>query len=83
MGVAKHIGNAMTFKILTDNTKQSFYRSEVHSALDHNATNLRIDNTFEDETTKVLVKYMQRSISDASKATQHQNVNAGPTDGEN
>ena len=43
VGVAENIGNVMTFKILTDNTKKVIYRSEVRSALYHNTTNLRID----------------------------------------
>ena len=81
MGVAENIGNAMSLKILTDDTKKVIYRSEVRSALDHNATNLRIDNIFEDETAKVFVKSMQKGIGDAAEATQHQNANAGPTDG--
>ena len=65
MGVAENIGNAMTFKIHTDNTKKVIYRSEVHSALEHNATNnLRIVNIFDDETTKVFVKSMKKGVRD-------------------
>ena len=48
--VAEHVGNAMTFKILTDDTKKIIYHSEVRSALDHNTTNLRIDDIFRDQT---------------------------------
>ena len=40
MGVAEHVGNTMTFEILTDDTNKVVYRAEVRSALDYNATKL-------------------------------------------
>ena len=39
VGIAENVGHAMTYKILTDDTKKVIYRSNVHSALmkeDHN-----------------------------------------------
>ena len=66
--VAEHVGTAVTFQILTDDTKKVIYRYEVGSALDHTATNLRMDDIFDDQTTNVFVKNMQKGVSDAAKA---------------
>ena len=49
VGISEHVGHKMTFKILTDDTRQVIYRSEVRSALDPNNTNLRIDTIFDGE----------------------------------
>ena len=43
VGIAKHCGHAMTIKILTDDTQKIIYRSNVRSALDKKALNLRLD----------------------------------------
>ena len=72
---------AMTFKILTDDSKNVIYRSEVRSTLDHNMTNFRIDNIFDDKTTSVFVKSMKKGVSAAAKATGNELANAAPTDG--
>ena len=43
VGIAENVGHAMTFKILTDDTQKIIYRSNVRSALDPSAPNLRMD----------------------------------------
>ena len=43
VGIAEHVGHAMTYKILTDDTRKVIYRSNVRSALDPSARNRRID----------------------------------------
>ena len=43
VGIAEHVGHAMTFKILTDDTRKVIYRSNVRSALDPRSRNLRMD----------------------------------------
>jgi hypothetical protein len=37
------VGNFMTFKILTDNTKKIFHCSDIHSACDPSSWNLWMD----------------------------------------
>ena len=43
VGISEHVGHAMTFKVLTDDTKKVIYHSELCSALPSNARNLRLD----------------------------------------
>ena len=43
VGIAEHVGHAMTFKVLTDDTLKVLYRSNVRSALNSSAKNKRID----------------------------------------
>ena len=43
VGIAEHVGHAMMYKVLTDDTKRVIYCSNVCSALDPKARNLRLD----------------------------------------
>lgn len=43
VGIAEHVGHAMTYKILTDDTQKVIFRSNVRSALDPMAPNQRLD----------------------------------------
>ena len=43
VGIAENVGHAMTYKILTDDTKKVIYRSNVHSALTTEDCNKRVD----------------------------------------
>jgi hypothetical protein len=43
VGISKSVGHAMTFKILTDDTLKVIHRSNVRSALNPHAKNLRLD----------------------------------------
>ena len=43
VGIAEHCGHAMTFKILTDDTRRVICRSNIRSALDNKSKNLRVD----------------------------------------
>jgi hypothetical protein len=43
VGIRKSVGHAMTFKILTDNTLKVIHQSNVRSALNPHAKNLRLD----------------------------------------
>ena len=43
VGIAENVGHAMTYKILTDDTRCVICRSNVRSALDSAARNLRMD----------------------------------------
>jgi hypothetical protein len=43
VGVRKNVGHFMTYKILMDNTRQIIHHSNIRSAADPNARNLRLD----------------------------------------
>jgi hypothetical protein len=43
VGISKSVGHAMTLKILTDQTLKVIHRSNVRSALNPHAKNLRLD----------------------------------------
>jgi hypothetical protein len=43
VGISENVGNFMMFKILTNDTHKIIYRSNLRSACDPNARNLRID----------------------------------------
>ena len=55
VGIAEHVGHAMTFQILTDETRKVIARSLVR-AVDTDAPNKRADTTVEDETPTAFVK---------------------------
>jgi hypothetical protein len=43
VGISEHVGHAMTFKVLTDDTHKVIHRSAIRSALDPKERNLRVD----------------------------------------
>mmetsp|Transcript_22842 Transcript_22842/g.34620 ORF Transcript_22842/g.34620 Transcript_22842/m.34620 type:complete len:658 (+) Transcript_22842:2551-4524(+) len=43
VGISETVGHAMTYKILTDDTKKIIHRSNVRSALDADSANLKAD----------------------------------------
>ena len=43
VGIAENVGHAMTYQILTDDTKKVIYRPNVHSALTKEDRNKRVD----------------------------------------
>jgi hypothetical protein len=43
VGISEHIGNKMTYKIITDDTEEEVCRSAIRSALDQTMKNLRED----------------------------------------
>ena len=43
VGIVEHVGHAMKFKVLTDDTNKVIYRSNVRPADDPSALNLRLD----------------------------------------
>ena len=43
VGIAEHVGHAMSFKILTANTNRIIVRSNVRAADDSPSANLRLD----------------------------------------
>ena len=49
VGFADHVGHALTFAILTDDTNKIVYRSEVRSAVNTTHPNLRANNWGDDE----------------------------------
>ena len=55
VGIAEHVGHAMTYKVLTDDTSKVLYQSNLRSALDPSAPNLRLDLP-DGETPKPFIK---------------------------
>ena len=43
VGIAENVGHALTFKVLTDDTKKIIYRSRICSAINPKEKNLRIE----------------------------------------
>jgi hypothetical protein len=62
VGISEHVGHGMTFKILTEDTKQNIHRSGVPTALDPTIPNLWAD-LFNGET-DALIKRFIRSKND-------------------
>jgi hypothetical protein len=65
VGVSKNVGHFMTYKILTDNTRRIIHHSNIRSAADPNARNLRLD-PLNDKPPEVI-----RSLRKASPASDH------------
>jgi hypothetical protein len=55
VGIAKHVGHAMTFKILTNDTRCIIYLSNIWSALDPKDCNLHLDPLNADEDIKPII----------------------------
>ena len=55
VGISEHVGHALTFKVLTNDTKKVIHRSRICSAMDPKERNLRIDLEM-DETSPEVVK---------------------------
>ena len=56
VGIAENVGHAMTFKILTDDTRKIIYRSNIRSALDTKHQNLRMAPLNDDPVLKPIIK---------------------------
>ena len=54
VGIAEHVGHAMTYKVLTADTKKVIYRSNVRTALDDDSRNLRADILQPAEITRII-----------------------------
>jgi hypothetical protein len=65
VGVSKNVGHFMTYKILMDDTRRIIHRSNIRSAADPNARNLRLD-PLNDKPPEV-----SRSLRKASPASDH------------
>jgi hypothetical protein len=65
VGVSKNVGHFMTYKILMDDTRRIIHRSNIRSAADPNARNLRLDQ-LNDKLPEVI-----RSLRKASPASDH------------
>jgi hypothetical protein len=83
VGVSEHVGHAMTFKILTDDTGEIIFRSEIRSALDPKTTNLRLDDVFDGENATEFITTMRDNIRKAVRDDIRQageNSNSGVKD---
>jgi hypothetical protein len=67
VGISEHVGHAMTFKVLTDDTNEVIHRSEIRSALDPKSTNLRLDDVFDGENATEFITTMRENLRKAEK----------------
>jgi hypothetical protein len=67
VGISETVGHAMTFKILTDDTKRIIHRSNIRSALDPHSRNLRMDLLNDDKAFTPIIK----SRHDAADSVAH------------
>ena len=54
VGIAEHVGHALTFKILTDDTLKIIHRSNIRSALNPASENLRASMDHGEEVPEVV-----------------------------
>jgi hypothetical protein len=62
VGIAEHVGHAMTFKVLTDDTQKIVYHSNIRSAVDSKTHNLRLDPLNDDVTSSILCSCHDSSL---------------------
>ena len=75
VGIAENVGHAMTYKILTDDTKKVIYRSNVHSALTKEDRNKRVDLLGGEEVASII-----KSSNDEDKCPRKPMLIFDPTD---
>jgi Reverse transcriptase (RNA-dependent DNA polymerase) len=63
VGIAESVGDALTYKILTDDTQKIIYRSYVRSALTASEKNLRLDPEKGDKSIMEVVKTPNRNVN--------------------
>jgi hypothetical protein len=59
VGISEHVGNALTYKILTDDTSKVIHRSSIRSALQPHDRNMRADaivGEMEPQNQKLVIK---------------------------
>ena len=56
VGIAEHVGHAMTFKILTDNTRKIIYHSNIRSAVDPKSQNMCMEPLNDDPVLAPIIK---------------------------
>jgi hypothetical protein len=67
VGIAEHSGHAMTFKILTDDTRKVIYHSNIRSVLDPKSRNLCMDPLTDDPVLNPILKsHHDHAPSDSS-----------------
>jgi hypothetical protein len=70
VGIAENAGHFMAFKILTNDNKKILFRSNVRSALDPKAKNLRLDPLSGETSIPVIIKSRHESDSSDNKEYQ-------------
>ena len=78
VGIAEHVGHAMTFKVLTLDTKKVIYRSNIRSAEDPNAPNLCV-NFLDGETPVPFIKSRHESQETSADKSNDPNDSGNPT----
>src|SRR5688572_20353556 len=69
VGVSEHVGHALTFMILTDETEKIIHRSVIRTATDPNSENLRANNLPDCDPIQPIQSYIDVDTGD-SEGTQ-------------
>ena len=72
VGISEHVGHALTFKILTDDTQKIIHRSVVRSATNPETRNLRADPPLDAEPQQHIQSFIDNDEND--KETQQQRM---------
>ena len=63
VGISEHVGHALTFMILTEDTQKIILRSIVHTATDPATRNLRVDRPPDHEPKEHIQSHIDDSVS--------------------
>jgi hypothetical protein len=77
VGFSETVGHGMTYKILSNDTHKIFHRSEVRSALDPDAPNLRADLCDGEVDTPLIIKSIKDGRDDTVPQTQLEIIDPG------
>ena len=64
VGISEHVGHALTFLILTDDTQKIIHRSVVHLAANPDAKNLRTDTPPDTDPPKHIQSHIDNDVQD-------------------
>jgi len=66
VGISEHVGHALTFMILAEDSQKIIHRSAVRTALDPNSRNLRASTHSDHETTSHIRSYLDDEVHDSN-----------------
>jgi len=69
VGIAEHVGHALTFKVLTKDTQKIIFRSRIRSAVDETSKNLCAENDDPSSPPEVLKSKCAHDSGEATMAT--------------
>ena len=67
VGIAEHVGHALTFKVLTEDTNKVIYRSQIRSASNPLERNKRVDPIKDESISEILKSKHDQKLKDGTK----------------